>query len=255
MEQKYSDNINESDMYFTDHIKAFVSSLFPCVVIFLVATIIFYLKSEQLFNLFLSKGKSVGYEFVYISPGEILGQQIRIAGLLGFAITIPVIYIQIVLFVRPAFESSIKAFVTLFIEATLMFFIGSVFSVKIIVPFLLNMFYSLGTTSGIEAQISIQKYTDFYLGLTIAFGVIFEIPIVSYILAKIGLINSKLLSHTTTRLVVCGVALFIGALITPPDIMSQVIVATPIICLFELSILICKVVEKNNLMSNCRMCE
>ena len=109
-------------------------------------------------------------------------------------------------------------------------------------PFMLYFFNTLSIGSGVSAYISIQNYLSFLLMVLIIFGIVFELPMVSIVLNRLGLLKVSWMK--AGRRVVIVVIFIVAALITPPDIVSQITVALPVILLYELSIFLCSICEK-----------
>ena len=162
----------------------------------------------------------------------------------GFVIAFPYVLYELWRFISPALlENERKHSRGFIFIASLLFFIGVLFGYYIVCPLSINF---LGTY-----QVSEQVHNDFdldsYIGLirasVIASGLIFELPIIIYILTKIGLVTPEFLR--TYRKYALIIVLVLSAIITPPDIASQIIVAIPILILYEVSIYISKIVIRN----------
>lgn len=109
---------------------------------------------------------------------------------------------------------------------------------------MLGFLYKINGTDYITSSISIESYLSFVLMVYIIFGIVFEMPVVSAILTKFGLLKSVWLKKGRSfAIVLCFI---VAALITPPDIISQIMVAIPMMILYQLSIIICRVIEKFN---------
>ena len=162
----------------------------------------------------------------------------------GFIVAFPYILHEFWSFLSPGLKlkerKSAKGFIVI---ASILFFIGVLFGYYIVTPLSINF---LGTY-----QVSQQVHNDFDLGSYIslvrasalASGLIFEMPILIYILTKVGIVTPKILRKYRKFSLV--IVLILSAIITPPDIASQIIVAVPIVILYEISIYISKVVIKN----------
>jgi sec-independent protein translocase protein TatC len=122
------------------------------------------------------------------------------------------------------------------------FCIGVYFAYRIMLPFMLHFLISLSTGSGVTASISVQNYMTFLMTLFLIFGIVFELPVVSVLLTQMGLLKVEWMKKG--RRVVIVVIFVIAALITPPDIVSQIMVAIPMIALYELSIILCTICQK-----------
>jgi len=127
--------------------------------------------------------------------------------------------------------------------ASLLFFLGVLFGYYIITPLSINFLGSYQVSETVINQFDLGSYISLVRTSVLASGIIFELPIIMYILTKIGLVTPDILRKY--RKIALIVVLTISAVITPPDVASQIIVAIPILILYEVSILISKVVLKN----------
>lgn len=209
-----------------------LTSIFTFIALFLVCLYYCY----NLMDFIVKVGRDSGYQFIYIAPQEILIQQLKIAGVFALIGTLPVILFELTQFIAPAFEFKFASLKLLFTEfmGLCMFAVGILFTYKILFPFTCLYLYGLGTSTNIIAQISIEKYVSLFLTTVICMGVIFEIPLISVILTKLGLITASLMKRF--RSVIIILIFVIAAFITPPDVISQLIVAIPMICLYQVSI-------------------
>jgi sec-independent protein translocase protein TatC len=122
------------------------------------------------------------------------------------------------------------------------FVIGIIFAYKIMLPFMLYFLIDLSKGSNITASISVQNYMTFLLTIFMIFGIVFELPVVTVALTQMGLLKVQWMR--AGRRVVIVVIFFVAALITPPDIVSQIMVSIPMIGLYELSIIISSILLK-----------
>ena len=129
----------------------------------------------------------------------------------------------------------------------MLFCLGAVFSFKIVLPIVLVFFAGLDTSGTIQAMVSIENYISFMVTMLVTFGVVFELPIVTVLLTKVGILNPRFLSKN--RKYVLLIILTVAAFITPPDVTSQVLVAGPMYVLFEFSLVLCRILFKKKLES------
>lgn len=154
---------------------------------------------------------------------------------MGFVIGSPVFIYQIWAFVEPALESKEKKktyFSTFFI--TFFFLLGVSFGYLILVPFALQFFAQFQISEIIRNDFDINEYFSSVSTWVIACGIIFQIPVVSYSLSKLGLLTPELLKNYRRHAIV--LCLVVSAMLTPPDPVSQVLIAMPLTILYELSI-------------------
>lgn len=165
---------------------------------------------------------------------------------IGFIIAFPYILWEVWSFIKPAlYENERKHSRWFIISGSLLFFIGVLFGYYIIAPLSVNFLggYVLIPGDDITANPTISSYIALLRSVVIAGGLIFELPIIIYFLTKVGLVTPQFLK--TYRKHALVVVLIVSAVITPPDIASQVIVAIPVIILYQISIYISKVVIRN----------
>lgn len=225
-------------------------SLLTFVVLFVAC--LYY--CNNLMNLVIQIGKDSGYEFVYIAPQEVLIQQLKIAGVFALVGAIPVILFEITRFIAPAFDFRFASLKLIFTETIglVMFAIGVIFTYKILFPFTCTYLYGIGVDTNVTAQISIEKYVSLFLTTTTCMGAVFEIPLISVILTKLGLITADLMKKCRSVIVV--LIFLIAALITPPDVISQLIVAVPMVCLYQVSIFLCAIFGRKKAKEQAETC-
>ena len=162
----------------------------------------------------------------------------------GFVISFPYVIYQLWSFISPGLHSRERKHSRGFIIiCSLLFFIGVLFGYYIITPLSINFLANYSISSMVDNQIDISSYIALVRASALASGLIFELPIIIYFLTKIGLVTPEFLKKYRKYAMV--IVLILSAVITPPDIASQVIVAIPIIILYQVSITISKIVIRN----------
>ncbi|MEW6413051.1 MAG: twin-arginine translocase subunit TatC [Candidatus Zixiibacteriota bacterium] len=161
---------------------------------------------------------------------------LKIALFTGVFAALPIVFYQMWAFVSPGlYRREKKAILPLVIVSTILFLVGAAFCFVVMLP--LAFQYLLGFSGGeIQNQITISSYIDFIGLLLIAFGFSFEMPIVAYFLGKMGIISSSFLAKGRRYAIV--VILIVAAIITPPDVITQVMLAVPMYALYEVSIIV-----------------
>nr|WP_246169788.1 twin-arginine translocase subunit TatC [Alkalibaculum sporogenes] len=221
-----------------------LTDLRKCLIIVIICFFIASLISFNFVQFFIDQliSLAVGYNFVYISPSELIMQYIKVALLVAIVATSPIILYQIWKFVCPGLKTREK--VTMFfafLSGFVFFCIGLAFSFFIVIPIMLQFFLTIDTTHVIEPMITIANYISFISSNLIIFGAIFEMPIITIVLTQLGLLKPQWL--VKSRAIVAVVIFVIGAIITPPDVVSQILVAIPMLILYELSVVVCKLLE------------
>lgn len=184
--------------------------------------------------------KPVG-RLVFISPQEAFISRIKIAFFLGILLSLPVILYQVWRFVASGLKPHEKKYTLLFAPfSLLLFFIGASFGYFIIAP--IGMRFLLGFASELMVpMITASKYISFVGLLTICFGLIFEMPLASIFMTKIGLVTPAFLASRRKQAVV---AIFIAAaILTPPDVITQCLMALPLLVLYEVSVIFSRIVS------------
>lgn len=164
----------------------------------------------------------------------------------GFILGFPYILYEIWRFISPALYEHERKYAKLFISsASLLFFLGVLFGYYVIVPMSVNFLASFSISSVVKNDINLDSYISMIKTSVLAGGIFFEMPIIIYLLTKIGLVNPSFLQNTRKYAIV--IVLIISAIVTPPDVVSQITVAIPMLLIYEISILISKIVYKNQL--------
>ena len=162
----------------------------------------------------------------------------------GFIIAFPYVIYQFWKFLSPGLHTNERKHSRGFIIITsILFFIGVLFGYYIVTPLSINFLGTYNVSSEISNEIDISSYISLVRSSALASGIIFELPIIIYFLTKIGLVTPQILKKYRKFALV--IVLILSAIITPPDIASQVIVAIPILILYQVSIAISKIVVKN----------
>lgn len=162
----------------------------------------------------------------------------------GLVLSLPYALVQIWGFVSPGLMNTERRYLLpMILSSTFLFLVGLSFAYWIMVPFALDFFVGLAP-QGIEANIAIDFYIGFLIRLMLIFGVVFELPVISYFLGKVGFITSAVMRKYRRHAIV--VIFFVAAVLTPPDPMTQIMLGVPLVLLYELSIYIVIMVEKAN---------
>lgn len=164
--------------------------------------------------------------------------------LAGFIVSFPYIVFEFWKFISPGlYENERKNARGFIFIASLLFFIGVLFGYYIVTPLSINFLGNYTVSSEIFNDFDLSSYIGLLRASVLASGIIFELPIIVYFLTKVGIITPAFLRKN--RKISLVVVLSLSAIITPPDIVSQIIVSIPILILYEVSILISRIVVRN----------
>jgi sec-independent protein translocase protein TatC len=167
----------------------------------------------------------------------------------GFILAFPFILWELWKFISPALYEKERKNVSVFIfVASILFFLGVLFGFYVIIPMSINFCATFSVSKMIQNQFTIDSYIGMMKTSVIASGLFFELPIIIYFLTKLGLVTPSFLRKYRKYSVV--IVLIIAAIVTPPDVVSQIIVTIPMLLIYEASIFISVFVHKNKLKEN-----
>lgn len=189
------------------------------------------------------KSRAPGVELIYTSAQEMLATYIKVSLYIGVAIALPFVALQAILYVAPALTRRERTFLYALLPAVLFFFLSGVsFSFYVVLPPALKFLLSFGNDIA-RPLIGVDNYISLVSRLLFWSGVVFEIPIVMYFLAKIGVVSARSLSRYRKWAIVG--AFILGAFITPTaDPVNQTLMALPIIILYEIGLLLAKLARR-----------
>ena len=176
-----------------------------------------------------------------LTPLEGIFSAMSLSFLVAFTISTPIIFWQLWLFVAPGLYKNEKKIILPFVGfGTAMFILGALFAYFIIFPFMIEYILLFGNDM-FEANISVESYVGFFIRVVLGFGIAFELPVLAYFLARVGMITDESLKKFFKYAVV--IIFVVAAIITPPDPFSQLLMAIPHVLLYGLSILIAKFIN------------
>ncbi|MHB1233169.1 MAG: twin-arginine translocase subunit TatC [Burkholderiales bacterium] len=166
----------------------------------------------------------------------------KVAAMAAFLISLPYVLYQLWGFIAPGLYAHEKRFaLPVVISGTVLFFVGMAFAYFVVFPVVFG-FITHTAPQGVAVMTDISKYLDFVLTLFMAFGITFEVPVVVVLLVKMGLVSVAKLKEIRPYMIVG--AFVVGAIFTPPDVVSQFMLAMPLWLLYELGILVSGFVSK-----------
>lgn len=166
---------------------------------------------------------------------------LKVAFFAALVVSMPIIFWQFWLFIAPGLYKHEKKIVLPFVAfASVMFLCGVAFAYYIVLPVVIENILLFGSDK-FEGNLSAENYVMFFTRLVVGFGIAFELPVLSYFLAKVGMITDQSLKNFFKYAVV--IIFIIAAIITPPDVLSQIFLAIPLVGLYGLSIVIARFVN------------
>ena len=180
-----------------------------------------------------------GSRMVAIEVQETFFTALKVSFFSAFLLSLPVLFWQFWLFMAPGLYDNEKKLVLPFVlSATLMFLVGGAFAYYVVVPYGFEFLVGFGSQV-VAVMPSIGKYVSFFTKLVFGFGIAFELPVGTYFLASIGLVNDQMLKDFIKYAVI--IIFVLAALLTPPDVITQFLMAGPLIILYGVSIYIAKI--------------
>ncbi len=259
-----TDEIEDSSAPLIEHLAELRTRLIHCVVAFLIGIIICFTVATPLFNfltrplcdVLAERGQDCG--LIFISPQEGFFVAIKVSLLGGFILAFPYIGMQMWRFVAPGlYKSEKNAFLPFMLASPFMFLLGASFAFYVVTPLAYDFFLGFqqfgaegeAVTEGATAaplsvvfQGSAQEYLNLTIKFIVAFGLCFQLPVLLTLMGKAGLVTAESLGSVRKYAVVA--ILVLAALVTPPDVITQVILFVVVYGLYEISIFLVARVEK-----------
>lgn len=232
-------NLPASFQSFLTHLDELRRRLIKILLGFIIATLICYNFVGKVLPWLI---KPAGH-LIYTSPTEAFGATMTLAAVMGFLISLPWTLYQVWAFVGVALRPHEKKFVAIFAPLSLLFFLcGVAFSYFVGIPLTYRFLMSF-SSAYMQPMITVSHYLGFLANMLIAFGITFELPLILAFLAKIGIATPEFLRQKRRHAVM--IILIVAAIVTPPDVVSQILLAVPLIVLYEVGIIFVRITYKH----------
>lgn len=247
------DEVEASRAPLIDHLIELRSRLIKAVAAIMVAFVACFFFAQRIYNVLVipyewAAGPTAEIKLIYTAPQEFLLTQMKLAFFGAVFLAFPIIATQIYRFVAPGlYKSERKAFLPYLIATPILFLCGAALVFFVVMPLAMTFFLSYQQPGGpgqaaIELLPKVNEYLSLITTLILAFGLVFQLPVALTLLARAGLLTSDALrSKRRWAIVLSFVA---AAVLTPPDVFSQVSLAIPTVILYEISIISVRWVEK-----------
>ena len=236
-------SFEEAKMSFMEHLGELRVRIVRSLVALLIGLVIAFPFSRQIMDYLARPARATGHTLVFLALTEAFWVQMKVALIVGLFIAAPGILWQVWAFIAPGLHAHEKKYAAPFvIVGSLLFLVGGAFALKVVTPFAIQFLLSY-ERPGLQAMISIGSYVDFLLKFTLAFGLIFELPLAITLVARMGLVTAKQLAKNR-KYAVLG-AFIAAAVLTPtPDMFNQALMAGPLIILYEIGIVCARIFGK-----------
>jgi len=235
----------EEELPITEHVEELRERLIKSAIAVVVGFFIAWpFKKEILLFLERPLPDNLKGKLIFLSPPEAFFTALKVSFFAGLLIALPFVLYQLWKFVEPGLYEHEKKFILPFIFfSVFFFFLGAAFAYYVILPFGLR--FLLGFMGDLlTPQITIGSYISFVIQMILAFGLVFLLPVVVWLLSKLGVINYRTLEKNRKFAILS--IFVVAAVLTPPDAFSQVMMALPLMALYELSIWIAKVANPHS---------
>jgi sec-independent protein translocase protein TatC len=234
--------MEDKELNLVDHLDELRKRLIVSVAAFLIFFVVGFVFVEDIYQWFV---RDLDVKLIVLGPSDIVWIYFMIATVIALAGTIPVLAMQIWLFVKPALKPIEKKLTLSYIPALfILFIVGLTFGYLVIFPIIMDFLVQLGGDM-VVTNFTAEKYFRFIMYTTLPFGFLFELPVVTMFLTSLGVINPYSLQKV--RKYAYFVLVLVAVVISPPDVMSDTIVSIPLLFLYEISINLSKIVYKRKL--------
>ena len=266
-----SDKSKQGEMSFLEHLEELRWHIIRSVLAIMIFAVAAFVFQDFIFNsiifkpktpdfwtnrMFAQLGDYIGSEAIKINQHDLQLISIKMAGqfitsiwtaiVAGFMLASPVVFLEFWKFLKPAlYENEKKHASGAVFFTSFLFTLGVLFGYYLIVPLSIHFLGSYSISGEVTNQININSYISTVVSISLASGVVFLLPIFVYFLSKVGLLTPEFMKRYRRHAYV--LMLLLSAIITPPDVFSQIMVAFPLVFLYEIGILISKRIEKRRL--------
>jgi sec-independent protein translocase protein TatC len=230
---------------FMAHLEELRKRLVACAIAVGVGFVAAYAFSERLFQVLIMPLKAVmpeGERLIFTNLPEMFFTYLKVAFLAGVLLMAPFIFYQLWMFVAPGLYQREKRYVIPFVVASTILFVGgSLFGYFVVFPFGFKFFIGF-SNEYVKALPSVKEYFSLSIKLLFAFGIVFELPVVIFFLTKMGMVTPEALRRKRKYAIL--LAFVVGAILTPPDVITQFMMAGPLLVLYEIGIVVSMMARK-----------
>src|SRR5437773_6460268 len=233
-------SVEDAKMSFMEHLGELRTRIVRALIALLVGTVIALPFSQYIVDWLAKPVTKLNYTLVFTAPAEAFWVQMKVGLIAGVFIASPAMLWQVWAFISPGLHAHEKKYALPFVLiGSALFIIGGAFSLYVVTPYAIAFLLSYARP-GLTPMITIQNHVDFLLRFALAFGGVFELPLALTILARVGVVNAKMLAKNR-KYAILG-AFIAAAVLTPtPDAFNQTLMAGPLVLLYEVGIVCARV--------------
>ena len=226
-----------------DHLIELRKRLIYALVGFMLVFFITFYFAKPIFSFLIQPATQDGYKVVVLDIFEFFFVTVKLSAMVSLIVGFPLIAAQIWLFVAPGlYRHEKKAFMPFLIATPFMFYAGCLAMYYVVMPYVINFMLTQYVPPDIEKTLRSSDYLERVLQLVFAFGFAFEVPVLLTLLVRVGIVSTDALKAKRRYAIV--IAFVVAAVLTPPDVVSQLALAAPLIAFYELSIVIGRWIER-----------
>ena len=253
-------NDKSEDNTFVGHLSELRRRLVHSLIFIFIIFVLGYIFAENIYNFLVEpyakavKDDGVSRRLIFTALHETFITYLKVAFFTAIFLGSPFLLIQIYKFIAPGlYKNEKKALLPYLISTPILFFFGGMLVYYLVMPLAIKFFLSFesvgsNTSLPIQLEAKVNEYLSLIMRLIFAFGISFQLPILLNLLARIGVVNSDYLKKTRRYVIV--IIFTLAAILTPPDPITQVGLAIPLLLLYELSIITVRFTEKKNKKEN-----
>jgi len=236
---------NNTDTSILSHLRELRQRVTIAVITYVLGVFVLMYFSSAVFDFMATPLRSAlppDTPLIFLNAPDVFFTYLKIALVLSLFVTAPITFYQAWAFIAPGLYAEEKTvFLSFFLSSILLLFMGGTFAFYVVFPIIFKFFLSFSTDT-IQAMPAIKEYLSLVLKLLFAFGISFQVPIIVVILTRLGIVEAKDLADKRRYVIVW--AFIFSAILTPPDIVSQILLAIPMYGLFEIGVFIAYRLEK-----------
>ena len=248
-------NVNSES--FSGHFSELRSRLIKSLVLILLIFIISYTYAHDIYNFLVEpyanavKDDGKSRRLIFTALHETFLTYLKVAFFAAIFLGSPILLIQIYKFIAPGlYKNEKKAILPYLVFTPVLFLFGGMLVYYLVMPLAIKFFLSFESVGGsstlpIQLEAKVNEYLSLIMRLIFAFGISFQLPILLNLLARVGIVNSEYLKNTRRYVIV--IIFSVAAILTPPDPITQIGLAIPLLLLYELSIITVRLTEKRNI--------